>query len=613
MQSWMKKVDSQVSGNYVFPLYPTSREDVTLSIKVPKEVIKVRLFVRLNGCYDNNECNIHEGKAYCTINLRGNKEAKYYFAVKTEETYYYYSVLGLTMALPCERDMFVIKSDIKPAAWVGESTCYQIFPDRFRDGDKSLDVKDGEYAFDGGVVKKMEFNQAPLEFEDGRCLDFFGGDLQGIIDSVDYFKRLGVTCLYLNPIGVSRTTHRYDCCDFFHVDEKLGGDEKFIEMVDVMHQNNIKVVVDISINHTGTDHPWFKKASEDRNSKEATYYYISEDGSVACWENVPTLPQLNYNNEELRDLIYKAPDSVLRKFINPPFNQDGWRLDVADVVGRRGEDQLCDEIWQEVNQAVKGDKSDAYLVGECWNDANEYLKGDMWDACMNYVGCGRPIRRWMSERDRYLLDGWGQNPGKTTAYTGTAMKEHLSSQLNTLLGQMRFMQMNLFDSHDTPRLHTNYEVYDQDIFQGCVLLSYMLPGMPSTYYGDEVGLEGNMNTVEAWRYPMQWDESKWNKFIFDSYCKVGEIRNSNLDVLKNGSFAFLSCDDTRMTFARYNDDKALILVMNRGEEADFDIDLGHLEGSSLTQLFGSAKVDLQEDKIKCRLEGKKSIILLLEK
>lgn len=613
MQSWMKKVDSQVSGNYVKPLYPKKGEDVTLSIKVPNEVIKVRLFIRFNGCYDNNECNLKDGKAYCTVNMKSEDEVKYYFAVKTEETYYYYySVLGLTQSLPCERDMFVIKAGIKNAAWVSESTCYQIFPDRFRDGDKSLDLKTGEYSFDGGIVKKMEFDQAPLEFEDGRCLDFFGGDLQGIIDSVDYFKRLNVSCLYLNPIGVSRTTHRYDCCDFFHVDEKLGGDEKFIELVDVMHKNGIKVVIDISINHTGTDHPWFIKASEDNKSKEASYYYISEDGSVACWENVPTLPQLNYTNEELRGLIYKNKDSVLRKFINPPFNQDGWRLDVADVVGRRGKDQLCEEIWREVNTVVKKDKSDAYLVGECWNDANEYLKGDMWDACMNYVGCGRPIRRWMGERDRYLLDGWGENPGKTKPYTGTALKDHLSSQLNTLLGQMRYLQMNLFDSHDTPRLHTNYEVYDENIFQGCVMLSYLLPGMPSTYYGDEVGLKGNMETVEAWRYPMQWDESKWNKYIFDSYCALGKLRKDEINVLSEGAFTFLTCDEKRMTFARYNDDKAIILVLNRGEEADFKIDLGALEGKKLSVLLGDGTAILKDDSISCRLKDKKSIILSLE-
>lgn len=613
MNNWKTMIDGGVSSLYVKPLYPKKNTDLTVSIRITSDVSNVHLFVRSNGTYDNRDCflNREENKAYCTFNTQNNDYIYYYFALKVNEDYFYYGKNGLNQALVSEKDMFCIKTEIKPATWVSSSTCYQIFPDRFRDGDKSLDPKDGLYDFDGGSVKKMDFDTPPLEFNDGRCLDFYGGDLQGIIDSIYYFKKLGVNCLYLNPIGVSKTTHRYDCADFFHVDEKLGGDDMFIKMVDKLHKNGIKVIIDISINHTGTAHPWFIKATEDKNSKEANYYYIEENGEVACWEGVPTLPQLNYTNEELRGLIYKNEDSVLRKFIKEPFNQDGWRLDVAEVVGRRGNDQLTEEIWQEVHSCVKSDREDAYLVGEAWNDATEYLQGDMWDAQMNYVGCGRALRRWMGEKDRFLLDGWGTNPGKSKAYTAIALKDHLKSYLDTQLSQMAFFQMNLFDSHDTPRLHNNIEVYNENIYKGCVMLSYMLPGMPSTYYGDEIGIEGSLNSVEMWRYPMQWNEDKHNKSIFNTYCDLGALRLNNLDVLSNSSWCFLNCDENHMSFARYNDQKALILIMNKGE-GEFSLDLKHLNANKITVELGDGSAHLKDRIIHCNLKKNKSIIIKAE-
>ncbi|MGH4036564.1 MAG: glycoside hydrolase family 13 protein [Sphaerochaeta sp.] len=613
MQHWNEYIDSQVSGTYVIPMYPQKNEDVTLKIKITDNVEKVILFVRINGTYSSINCFLDNGFAQATINTLEMDEIHYYFALKVEDAYYYYSVLGLTQSLVCERDMFSLKTNIKPAGWVSSSTCYQIFPDRFRRGESEFEITDGLYDFDGGTVKKLNFDEKPLEFDQGRCLDFFGGNLQGIIDSVDHLKRLGITSVYLNPIGVSRTTHRYDCCDFFHIDEKLGGDEMFIKMVDVLHENNIKVIVDISINHTGIDHPWFKKASTDSNSEEATYYYIEEDGSVSFWEGVKTLPQLNYNSKKLRSLIYGDEESVMQKFLKEPFNQDGWRLDVAEVVGRKGTDQLTDEIWREVHSSIKGVREDAYLVGEAWNDATEYLQGDMWDGIMNYVGCGRPIRRWMGENDKFLLDNWGSNPGSTKPYSGVALKEALESNLNTLPSQMRYLQMNLFDSHDTPRLHNNIAVYNKDIYLSCVMLSYILPGMPSTYYGDEIGIDGKLNSVEMWRYPMQWDEDKWNKDIFDTYCKLGEIRNKYSSILSYGSTRFMKCDEKHMSLIRYVEDESILLIMNKDVSGIFEMELAPIVADEVTNLLGDAVCTIEEGKLRCSLKENESIVLHLKK
>ncbi|MCH3916444.1 MAG: alpha-amylase family glycosyl hydrolase [Spirochaetia bacterium] len=471
--------------------------------------------------------------------------------------------------------------------------------------------KDGAYTFDGAQVRHKSFSEAPLPFDKARCLDFYGGDLQGIIDSIPYFKELGITCLYLNPIGDSRTTHRYDCCDFFHVDPKLGGDEMFEKLVKELHKNGIRIIIDISINHTGTENLWFKKALADKNCEEASFYYFDENGKPSYWEGVPTLPQLNYGSEKLRQLIYKDKDSVLRKFLKEPYCQNGWRFDVANVVGRHGSDQFCKEIWKEVHKAVKEENSQAYMVGECWVDATAYLQGDMWDATMNYVGCSRPLRRWMGEIDRFQMEGWGTDPGSTIPYSGTDLRTALQSQLESLPTQMCFLQMNLFDSHDTPRLHTNTETMDKKLYAGIVMLTYLLPGMPSIYYGDEIQLAGDVHSVEAWRYPMEWDRSKWDMDIHHLYCVLGKLRRDWAEVLGNGSFAFLAADSKTMVFARYTTNQALILILNRGKARSFSFRTCQLNGKKTAVLMGSGSAEAVPDAILCHLEERESLLLAL--
>jgi alpha-glucosidase len=455
----------------------------------------------------------------------------------------------------------------------------------------------------------MNFEDIPLQFEEGKCLDFFGGDFKGIIDSIDHFKKLNINTLYLNPIGVSCTTHRYDCCDFFTIDSKLGGDEMFIKMVNALHKNDIRIIVDISINHTGTMHPWFIKANADPTCPEANYYYIDENGKIAFWEEVPTLPQLNYSHEVLRDIMYKSTSSVMKKYLKEPYSQDGWRLDVADVVGRRGKDQFTHEVWREVRKSVKEENSEAYIVGECWIDSNPYLKGDEWDGTMNYIGCGRPIRKWMGEADVFLLSGWGQNPSRDIQFTGNEMKEAIKCQLDNTRGQLRFFQMNLIDSHDTPRLHTNGDIMNPLIYNGVISLMYLLPGMPSTYYGDEVGLGGTIKTFEDWRYPMQWDEEKWDMNFYNLYHSLGKLRKDYSRFLSFASYAFFESDKSMMSFVRYDEDEAIILVLNKGNRREIVINKRFIDGTKVEIILGCGNAKLLDNKIVCSLEDKESLIL----
>lgn len=613
-QIWKNTVDSSVSQTYIHPLYPKTGEKVTIRIQVgvDSDVSSVSLFSFHHGNEHPQGCRVEQqGQRllYSASFTMPDEMVYWYFVMIASDRAYYYSQKGLTASPPSLYDSFSLKPNIRPVWWVGSSTCYQIFPDRFRIGDTRVGAKDGQYSFDGGIVQVRDFSDKPLPFDQGKCLDFFNGDLKGIQDAIPHFKALGVNVLYLNPIGVSMTTHRYDCCDFFHIDEKLGGDEAFASLCTSLHAAGIRIVVDISINHTGITHPWLQKALEDRNSEEALFYYFNDDGSVACWEDVPTLPQLNFNSKKLREHIYQGEDSVLIKFLKKPYLQDGWRLDVATVLGRRGEDQLCEELWREVRKAVKAENEQTYLVGEDWADSAPFLQGDMWDGTMNYFGCSRPLRSWMGETDRFISEGWGHNPKPTRAYTGKELQEALESQLRSLPSQMHPMQMNLIDSHDTTRLHATPNGFDFAIYSGCVMLMYLLPGMPNLYYGDEIGLAGPYGSVEDARYPMQWNDTTWDKKFYDVYASMGDLRKRYATMLEASSHKIIYSDDTCLVFARYDSKSALLCVLNKNEQDS----VLHIPNSVLqvTGFLGEKKGDVHiaNDVIIVTLASKENCIL----
>lgn len=592
MNNLKEYFDFGINNVYISPLYPKNNEVVEIKFLAKDETYNIRMNYKRQGTWSSIDLNkkqgFDNGFTLFSCSLKFDEDALFYFLIEKDESFYYFSKLGFSVALPCDTSCFKLILNIESPSWVSNSTCYQIFPDRFKNGNKEIGVETGEYEFDGGTSKSMSFDSKPLSFEKGRCLDFFNGDLKGIEDSLDYLKSIGVTCLYLNPIAVSKTTHRYDCCDFFHVDEKLGGDEALISLINAAHVNGIKVIVDISINHTGIDHPWFKAALKDKISKEASYYYIDENNRIAFWEDVKTLPQLNYNNQELRNIMYKDDQSVIKKFLNEPFNQDGWRFDVADQVGRRGRDQFNTEIWKEVRQSIKKDFKDSYILAESWIDSSEHLQGDQWDATMNYIGCARPLRRWMGEEDRFTAQGWGHSPRKVNAYSAKDLAIALKSQLDSIPPQMAQFQMNLIDSHDTPRLHNNKQVFNWNNYVGSTMLMFTLPGMPNIYYGDEIALSGQMHSMEMSRYPMQWDKSKWNKDFYNLYKTLGDVRIKYNQVFYLGAFKILDLHKDIFTFVRYNSDKVIFTILNKeNKEVTLNLDIPYLMLENVEEsLFG---------------------------
>ena len=287
----------------------------------------------------------------------------------------------------------------------------------------------------------------------------------------------------------------------------------------------------------------------------------------------------------------------MKKFLRPPYSIDGWRLDVAPELGRTEIDQLCKEVWREVRASLREVKDDLYLVGEDWNDATEYLEGDMWDATMNYFGSGRLLRSWMGEKDRFQCQGWGHSPElekySMDAYT---LAEALKDTENASQDLARFFRMNLFDSHDTPRLHNNLSIYNEDIYNGVVMALYMLPGMPNIYYGDEIGIDGKLGSVEASRYPMQWNEEKWNKNVLNVHKLMGKLRKDNED-LAFASAYYIPLNKDTLAIIRKGKEKGYLLLMNKNNKnSNVKLDIASLKSySKLVDIENNQSIDINSE------------------
>ena len=611
------KAYSSVSKDFISPIFPKRGEECSFSIifsSVPDAV-----FLRTDS--DNGTGSSMKMELKGTYNGAHRFEAKapitssddifhYYFAFIYQGKSWYYGRKGIIRHVPSIKDRFSIIPSLDAPSWVEGSVCYQIFPDRFYNGDPSVGARAGEYEFDGGIVTTPSFDSIPKSFPEARCLDFYNGDLKGIEMKIPYLKSLGVDTIYLNPINDSRTVHRYDAVDFFHVDPKLGGDEAFEHLMKAVHDNGIRIIVDISINHTGIEAEWFRKALSDPDSEEREFYIFREDGSVKYWQGVKTLPQLNYLSEELRNRIYRNADSAMQKYLKAPFMQDGWRLDVAPEVGRNGSVQLTKEVWREVRKALKGVKKDLYLVGEDWDDSSEYMEGDMWDATMNYYGVSRPLRSWMGERDRFLTSGWGHDPEHEESWTGAEMADALKNGIFSVPDQSAYFQMNLIDSHDTPRLHNDMQVMDRELYKGAVMCMYLLPGMPSVYYGDEVQIAGRMGSVEGARYPMDWSRRSWDEDMLAFYSKLGKVRK--LPFLAYSAFDAEAIDSEAFAIRRIGKDEALVAIINRcPRRRTVSADMFMLPSGCVRTLFASSPATIAGGRLSVSLEAGESVLLML--
>ncbi len=581
MFDWLDSVYSDGSPFFVSNPAPSFGETVRIRLRMEENAPVNAVILRSipNGGELHVPMHISQtkkGLTYWEAELPMlEKRMQYSFYIACDDAIYYYTQKGISTFIPDHSADFVLLCDYEAPAWVRDAVFYQIFPERFCNGEPANDVCDGEITQDGFASIHMNWDDIPPDYAHGHCLDFFGGDLQGIESKIPYFKRLGITALYLNPIFYAPSVHKYDCLDYFHVDPHFGGDAALASLSRALHENGIRLILDISINHTGTDHVWFNRdgkffskdtgAYNNPDSTERGFYFFGEDNSYHGWWNLPSMPTLNYTSDALRERVYRAQDSVLKKWLKEPYSIDGWRFDVADVFGRNGLVQLSHELWPEIRKSIKEEKNDAYILAEDWGDCAQYMQGHDWDSPMNYYGCARVIRSFLGESDLFM-----RRDPELMKVKCNMRAEDVKARVYQHLARMPYAlwgnQFNLFDSHDVPRLHNNPELTAADI-RAAVLYQYTLPGAPSVYYGDEVDIDGFYGTNEGCRYPMPWDRDFENSETFRFYQRMNAIR-SEYTCLRRGGFSFLYARGDMFAMARFTPDEAVVTVISKSSRKE---------------------------------------------
>ena len=507
------------------------------------------------------------------------KKLGYRFEFLTDHGLMYLNQQGLNTLAPNDNCDFVHLDEELPVSWLPGSTFYQIFPDRFFPGDKSRWDELESYTYAGKSPTLRPWGEEPRGHESGGHIDFYGGDLKGIKEKLAYLTEMGIGGIYLNPIFHAPSNHRYDTQDFRKVDPRLGTNEDFAELVDALHEKDMRVILDAVFNHVGCGHRWFNKEGfykEDgayQNPQDSPYseYFIFHDGQrdhYDCWLGVKSLPKLDFRSEKLRDEIYAGDDSIGKMWLKPPYNADGWRFDVANMLGRNGKIQIQKEIWKEMREHLKDTKEEVYLMGEHFFDPADLLDGEQLDGVMNYHGFYFPVLRWLTQKEHQTpRDYKGTIPIQFTA-------EDLSAQMMTAMARVPFKiaqgQFNIIGSHDTTRILSRLEGNKKHLKIAALMLMTW-PGIPCIYYGDEIGLKGIGDP--ACRGCMPWDDKEWDKEIRDWFIELIQQKTHNEALAKGGVMPLHAHNDT-FVYGRIHGDEACLIATNRSnKEKTITIDL----------------------------------------
>jgi alpha-glucosidase len=433
---------------------------------------------------------------------------------------------------------FRVSSAPLPPTWLRDAVVYQIFPDRFaRAG--------GEWDAPSWAVKCAWSDE--VEADGSMAVrQVYGGDLDGITAKLDHLVKLGVNVIYLTPFFPAESSHRYNASSFDHVDPLLGGDEALARLTSAAHQRGIRLVADLTTNHTGDTHEWFVRALEDAASDERSFYLFNEGTTETyeCWNGYPTLPKLDHQSPALRERLVTGPNSVMAKWLRPPFSIDGWRVDAANTTGRVRTVDICHDVARAMRAATTAINPDAYLVAEHCYDAGDDLNGDGWHGTMNYSGFTRPVWSWLASGQGASQPMSG-TPAPTPRIDGAAAATMMREQMARAPWRSWTVSFTLLGSHDTARLASLAASPAEQLVAVGLLMTY--PGVPMIFSGDEVGVRGeDGNTC---RQPFPWDATSWDHELYGGYRDLIALRRS-CDALQNGGLRWLYADGDALVFLR---------------------------------------------------------------
>ncbi len=491
--------------------------------------------------------------------------------------------------------------------WVQDAIFYQIFPDRFAKSTRNL----------AGNLPFEPWGSPPTTH------GFKGGDLYGIGEKLDYLKDLGITALYLNPIFASASNHRYHTYDYFHVDPLLGGNDAFRELLDKAHEKNIRIILDGVFNHAsrgfwqfhhvlenGIASPykdWFffdtarlygrRRWGAYPTPEELQALQSGEDSLKAIgyrgWWNLPALPKFNTNTPAVRKFLFEVAEYWIK------FGIDGWRLDVPGDIDD-------DSFWQEFRYRVRRVNSQAYIVGEIWHEAQRWLQGDQFDAVMNYE-VTKPILGFFPGKhlDLRVLHQQSNYRGIDQAIDAHEFANRIDHNLQLYRQDITCAQLNLLDSHDTPRF-LSCASGDKNALELAWLFMFSYPGAPCVYYGDEIGIDGEHDPGSRKSFP--WDENKWDQNLLSYVKEVIALRRQN-PALRRGDFKRLWSAEGTYAFSRSFEDNTFIIALNASDSIQ-QIEVTHDAQKNPKIVLGEASdISVGDGRVKFKIPARCGVVL----
>ncbi len=613
---------SDETGGFRVPLEPDKNDTVTVRFRTAaSDADSVSLILHRNDVVETISM-----KKQSTDRFFDYYEAEfkvedtmvhYYFVVSNGDEQMIYNKIGVCNSECAEYD-FKIMPGFKTPDWAKGAVIYQIFVDRFANGDIANDVQNGEYIYvDNNYVKRVDnWYEYPSKFD---VFSFYGGDLQGVMDKLDYLKKLGVEVIYFNPLFVSPSNHKYDTQDYDYIDPHIGvikydvkplesrqvnnrdskqyikrvctkenleaSNELFIRLVEEIHKRGMKVILDGVFNHCGSFNKWMdrERIYEGREGYESGAYVSADseyreyfefrneewpyNGNYEGWWDFETLPKLNYeNSEKLCEYIL----DVGRKWVSAPFNADGWRLDVAADLGHS--EEFNHKFWQRFRQAVKQANPNAIILAEHYGDPSAWLKGNEWDTVMNYDAFMEPVSWFLTGMEKH-------SDRYSSGLRGNAdfFFESMSRNMSKFYIQSLLISMNELSNHDHSRFLTRTnrtvgrtascgpEAAEQNINKGvlreAVVIMMTWPGAPTIYYGDEAGLCGWTDPDNRRTYP--WGREDYELIEFHHYM----IRiHKNNSAIKTGALKPLYKDYNIISYGRFDEHNAVVVVVNNNDD-----------------------------------------------
>jgi len=551
----------------------------------------------------------------------------YRFEIRDGSAIVWLNAAGITSSEPSSGDFFIIPG-FKTPDWMKNGVMYQIFPDRFYDGDASNDVTDGQYTYGGCATERHAWGTSVFAKTKGcNSAVFFGGDLAGVDRKLGYIKKtLGADIVYLNPIFRSPSNHKYDTQNYYQVDPAFGTAATLQHLIAHIHGTANGpagyIILDGVFNHSGDSNCWFERQTYDsiscprpgafrsRSSRYYSYYtFQSWPGAYSTFAmSVPSMPKLNYgaSGSAVRGQIYGSRTSVMQTYLQAPYRIDGWRLDVAqslDADGKDGSDPTNHEIMRELRAAVTSVNPDAEILGEYWHDPSPWLDdGAEWDGAMNYSGFTNPVSEWLCGRDEY---------GHEAAISPTRFDDWLrASRADLPVGAQETMT-NELGSHDTIRFRTRCGGDIRSTYLG-LIFQFTYVGTPTIYYGDEYGMEGGNDPDD--RRTFEWARANTGNPAVALTHRLAWIRK-RYAALRTGSFMSLLTDDARgiYAFGRLDANHRIAVVLNNTSNTETVTvpawQLSMVNGTWVTDLLTGTTYQVISGNLTVRVEGHYGAIL----